>query len=75
VFLGEENGLTFIDGIMLCKHIYQCAVDKTLNGVIEQEQIFYKVHDMLRKLGYNVDNKQLDEILYKLNIDDIYALI
>ena len=32
----EENDLTFEDGILLCKHIYQCAIHKTLNGVMEE---------------------------------------
>lgn len=36
-----KNGLTFEDGLLLCKHIYQKAIDKTLQGVIEQEQIFF----------------------------------
>ena len=50
------DSLTFEDGLLLCKHIYQSAIEKTLNGVIEQEQIFYKAHDMLIKLDHNFNN-------------------
>lgn len=67
--------LTFEDGILLCKHIYQSAIDKTLNGVIEQEQIFYKVHEILSKLDYDINNGRLDELLHILNIDNIYEII
>ena len=52
--MGEETmskNLTFEDGILLCKYIYQSAIEKTLNGVLEQEQIFYKTHEMLSKLS------------------------
>jgi hypothetical protein len=35
------DNLTFADGALLCKYIYQSVIDKTLNGVIEQEQIFF----------------------------------
>jgi hypothetical protein len=71
----DEENLTFIDGLMLCKHIYQCAIDKTLNGVIEQEEIFYKAHDMLKKLENKTDIERLDELLEKFNLDNIYTLI
>ena len=67
--------LTFEDGILLCKHIYQSAIDKTLNGVIEQELIFCKAHKILDKLNRNFNNERLDELLYILNIDNIYSLI
>ena len=65
--------LTFEDGLLLCKYIYQSAIDKTLNGVIEQEQIFYKAHDMLNKIDYNFNNERLDELLHMLNMENIYA--
>ena len=37
--------LTFEDGILICKHIFQIAIDKTLNGVREEEEIFHKAHE------------------------------
>lgn len=70
----REN-LTFEDGVIICKHIYQSAIDKTLNGVMEQEQIFYKAHDMLSKLDHNFDNERLEELLHMLNMEDVYAII
>ena len=70
-----REGLTFEDGILLCKHIFQSAIEKTLNGVIEQEQIFYKAHKVLYKLGRNFDNERLNELLYILNMEDIYTII
>ena len=70
-----RDNLTFEDGVLLCKHIYQSAIDKTLNGVIEQEQIFYRAHELLSKLNHNFNNERLEEILYMLNMEDIYATI
>lgn len=70
-----RESLTFEDGVLLCKHIYQSAIDKTLNGVIEQEEIFYRAHEMLGKLNNNFDNERLDELLHLLNIDNVYAII
>ena len=70
-----RNNLTFEDGLLLCKHIYQSAIEKTLNGVIEQEQIFYKAHDMLIKLDHNFNNERLDELLHMLNMENIYATL
>ena len=70
-----RKGLTFEDGILLCKHIFQSAIEKTLNGVIEQEQIFYRTHNVLYKLGGNFDNKRLNEILFLLNLENIYTII
>lgn len=70
--MGEKN-LTFEDGVLLCKHIYQCAIHKTLNGVPEQWDIFYKTHEMLEKLDQKFSNERLYEVLYELNMDDIYA--
>lgn len=70
-----RNNLTFEDGVLLCKYIYQSAIEKMLNGVIEQEQIFYKAHEILSKLDYNFNNERLDEILYILNMENIYTAI
>jgi len=70
----REN-LTFEDGLLICKHIYQSAIDKTLNGVIEEEQIFYRAHEMLSKLDHNFNNERLEELLYMLNMENVYAII
>lgn len=70
-----REGLTFEDGILLCKHIFQSAIEKTLNGVIEQEQIFYRAYKVLYKLERNFDNERLNEILYMLNMENIYTII
>ena len=70
-----RNNLTFEDGLLLCKHIYQSAIEKTLNGVIEQEQIFYKAHEILDKLDHDVNNERLDELLHILNMENIYDII
>ena len=70
-----KKELSFEDGILLCKHIYQSAIDKTLNGVVEQEQIFYRVHEKLSKIDHSFDHERLDEILYLLNMEDVYATI
>ena len=71
----DKKDLTFEDGIILCKHIYQSAIEKTLNGVIEQEEIFYKTHEMLKKIDNNLDNGRLEELLHILNLESIYTLI
>lgn len=70
-----RDDFTFEDGVLLCKYIYQSAIEKTLNGVIEQEEIFYKAHDMLDKLEYNFNNERIDELLHMLNMDNVYASI
>ena len=70
-----RDRLTFEDGVLLCKYIYQSAIEKTLNGVLEQEQIFYKTHEMLNKIGNNFNNERLDELLHILNLENIYAII
>lgn len=72
--MNEEN-LTFEDGIILCKHIFQCAIHKTLNGVPEQWSIFFKTHEMLEKLERDINNNRLYDVLYKLNMDDVFAKI
>lgn len=83
----DEQQLTFEDGILLCSHVYQCAIHKTLHGVIEEWDIFQKTHEMLSKLsqeqqeeivrlvGQKYDNKRLDELLFRFNIENIYATI
>ena len=83
----DEENLTFEDGILLCKHIYQCAIHKTLQGVMEEWEIFEKTHEILKNLEQKrsqqiihafenqFDNKRLDEILFKLNMENVYATI
>ena len=70
-----REDLTFEDGILLCKHIYQSAIEKTLSGVIEQEQIFYRAHELLNKLEKDVNKERLDELMHMLNIENVYATI
>lgn len=70
-----RKDLTFNDGVILCKYIYQSAIEKVLNGVIEQEEIFYKTHEMLDKLGHSCDNKRLDDLLHLLNMENTYVVI
>ncbi|MFO7678084.1 MAG: hypothetical protein R6V50_06880 [Thermoplasmatota archaeon] len=73
-----KNDLTFEDGILLCKHIFQCAIHKTLNGVPEEWDIFYKTHETLKsidKFEQITNNQRLNEVLHKLNIDDIFKKI
>jgi hypothetical protein len=70
-----KEELTFEDGVIICKHIYQSAIDKTLKGVMEQEEILYRAYKQLHKLEKNFDNKRLDELLHLLNIEDIYTTI
>ena len=69
------DNLTFEDGVLLCKYIYQSIIEKTLNGVIEQKQIFYKAHEMLNKLDHNFNNERLDELLHMLNMENVYTMI
>lgn len=71
--LMEVKNLTFEDGVLLCKHIYQCAIHKTLNDVPEQWDIFCKTHEALEKLDQKFSNERLYEVLFKLNMEDIYA--
>ncbi|RLF37250.1 MAG: hypothetical protein DRM99_00945 [Thermoplasmata archaeon] len=67
--------LTFEDGVLLCKHIYQTVVEKTLNGVIEQDQIFITAHEMLSKILDDFKNERVDELLHIFNMEDIYTII
>ena len=82
-----EEKLTFEDGVLLCKHIYQCAIHKTLHGVMEEWEIFQKTHEVLSKLDEEkiqatftslesqMNKKRLDELLFKFNMDNVYAII
>ena len=70
-----NDELTFEDGIILCKYIYQSAIDKILKGVIEQEEIFIRAHQQLKKLEKKYSRERLDELLYLLNMQDIYTTI
>ena len=70
-----NDELTFEDGIILCRHIYQSAIDKILKGVIEQEEIFIRAHQQLKKLEKKYSRERLDELLYLLNMQDIYTAI
>ena len=70
-----NNNLTFEDGILIAKYIYQSAIEKILKGVIEQEEIFYKAHKILKKFNYNQNNKRLDELLFILNMENVYTSI
>ena len=58
------------DGILLCKYIYQNVIDKTLNGVIEQEEILYRTHELLKNIDKGYSQERLDELLLKLNIEN-----
>ena len=83
----DEEQLTFEDGVLLCKHIYQCAIHKTLHGVMEEWEILEKTYymlgklkqqksdEMLNKLESQFGKKRLDELLFKFNIDNIYTTI
>ena len=71
----DDEKLTFEDGIIFCKHLYQCAIHKTLNGVLEEWMIFYKIHTLLDELGYHFNSVDLEKIMFKLNLDDIYMKI
>ncbi len=71
--MGED--LTFQDGILICKHIYQNVIDKTLNGVMEQEEIFYKTHELLNKVDNGFSHDRLDELLFKLNMENVSTRI
>ena len=78
-----EEELTFEDGVLLCKHIYQCAVHKTLQGVMEEWEIFQKTYELLSKLeeqqardlAKQVEKRRLDELLFRFNIENVYATI
>jgi hypothetical protein len=71
----DEENLTFEDGVLFCTHLYQCAIHKTLNGVPEEWMIFYKTHTLLNELGYHFDNKDLEKVMFKLNLDNVFMKI
>ena len=62
----EEKSLTFEDGVLFCKHIYQCAIHKTLNGVPEEWEIFFKPEEQ-DMFVYRLGNYTLLEV--KKNVD------
>ena len=70
-----KEDFSFQDGILICKYIYQSAIEKTLNGIIEQEEIFYKAHEMLKKIDKGFSIERLDEILHILNLENLYKKI
>ena len=69
----DEENLTFEDGILFCKYLFQCAIHKTLNGVSEEWNILYKTHALLDELGYHSNIKDLEKIMFRLNIDNLYS--
>jgi len=71
----DEEQLTFEDGVIFCKYLYQSAIHKTLNGVPEEWSIFYKTHELFEKLGYHFDSKDLEKVMFKLNLDNLYTKI
>lgn len=68
----DEEQLTFKDGILFFKHLFQCAIHKTMKGVPEEWIIFYKTYTLLSELGYTYTPEDLEKVLFKLNLDDIY---
>jgi len=73
--ISMEEELTFQDGILVCKYIYQNVIDKTLNGVMEQEEIFYKTHELLNDIDKGFSHQRLDELLYRLNMENVSTRI
>ncbi len=69
----KNHDLTFEDGLILAKHIYECAVHKTLHNVPEQWQIYYKTYTILNQLLGETNPKRIHDILYKLNLSDFYS--
>jgi hypothetical protein len=43
-----------------------------MNGLPEEWIIFYRTHAFLNKLGYTSDVIDLETVLFKLNLDDLY---
>ena len=87
IVITVEEKLTFEDGVLLCKHIYQCAIHKTLQGVLEEWEIFQKTHEKLQQIEHNnesalvvpieskFDKRRLEELLFEFNLENIYATI
>lgn len=67
--------LTFEDGLLLAKHIYQSAIDKTLKGIPEQEEIFFRAYKQIKKVDKKFDHERLEELLFLLNLEEIYQNI
>ena len=68
----KTHNLSFEDGMLLAKYIYECAIHKSLHNVPEQWHIYYQTHAILKEIIGESDPKRLHEILYKLNLQDIY---
>jgi hypothetical protein len=71
----KQHDLSLEDGILLAKHIYECAVPKTLHNIPEQWQIYFKTYEILHKILGETDPKRIHAILYKLNLSDVYTLL
>lgn len=67
--------MTFSDGVLICKYIYQSAIEKVLNGVIEEEQIFFKAYEMLEEIDDDFDHRRLEELLHLLNMENVYSVV
>jgi len=67
-----DEELSFEDGVLFCKHVFQCAIHKTLNGVPEEWDIYYKTHEALEKIKHEVNNDRLQDLLFRLNMEDVY---
>ena len=59
--------------ILVCGYIYQPVTDKIINGVIEQEEIFYKAHEILSKIKEDFFYERLKKLLFLLNMKNIQA--
>ena len=42
---------------------------------MEQEEIFYKTHELLNKVDKGFSHERLDEILFRLNMENVSARI
>ena len=68
-----KEDLTFQDDFLVCGYIYQPVTDKIINGVIEQEEIFYKAHEILSKIKEDFFYERLEKLLFLLNMKNIQA--
>ncbi|MBU0496471.1 MAG: hypothetical protein KKC68_07145 [Candidatus Thermoplasmatota archaeon] len=69
----KHHELSFEDGVLLAKHIYECAIHKTLHDVPEQWHIYFKTYELLSQLIGETNPRRIHEILYSLNLQDIYT--
>ncbi|HUT00767.1 MAG TPA: hypothetical protein VMY59_10655 [Candidatus Thermoplasmatota archaeon] len=46
-----------------------------MNGVPEEWIIFYKTHTYLSELGYTFNINDLEKVMFKLNLDNLYKKI